>query len=154
MVAKYQLVFAKMESSFYRIFNSNRVRKNRHLSQAFNKMTSQLETQQDGLIEANRELDGRRHFTETVLSGVSAGVIGLDENGRIHLPNKSASALIVTDLDQSIGEKLGDVIPEMAQLLNEVTQLGGRMSQSEIELFRDESSLVLHVRITAEQLKD
>ena len=126
----------------------------RALGQAFNKMTSQLETQRDGLIEANRELDERRHFTETVLSGVSAGVIGLDENGRIHLPNKSASALIVTNLDQSIGEKLSDVIPEMAQLLNEVTQQGGRMRQSEIELFRDESSLVLHVRITAEQLKD
>ena len=62
------------------------------LSRAFNRMTHQLETQQTELIEANRQLDQRRRFTETVLSGVSAGVIGLDQEGRINLPNRSASA--------------------------------------------------------------
>ena len=48
------------------------------LSRAFNRMTDQLQSQQRELIEANRQLDQRRRFTETVLSGVSAGVIGLD----------------------------------------------------------------------------
>jgi len=48
------------------------------LSRAFNRMTNQLQSQQSELIEANRQLDQRRRFTETVLAGVSAGVIGLD----------------------------------------------------------------------------
>ena len=126
----------------------------RMLGQAFNKMTGQLETQREGLVEVNRELDERRHFTETVLGGVSAGVIGLDQNGLIHLPNKSASALISTNLDQCIGKKLNDIVPEMALLLDQMTGQGGEMRQSEIELIRNDTSLILHVRITAEFLKD
>ena len=63
-------------------------------------MTHQLQSQQSELVEANRQLDQRRRFTETVLSGVSAGVIGLDQQGRINLPNRSASLLLGTDLDQ------------------------------------------------------
>ena len=48
------------------------------LGRAFNNMTNELESQREGLVTANRELDERRRFTETVLSGVSAGVIGLE----------------------------------------------------------------------------
>src|SRR3546814_2235874 len=61
-----------------------------NLSRAFNKMTSQLERQQDALLEANEQLDYRNRFIEAVLGGVSAGVIGLDENGRIDLANRMA----------------------------------------------------------------
>ncbi len=74
------------------------------LSRAFNRMTGQLESQQRGLMDANRQLDERRRFMETVLTGVSAGVIGLDVNGRINLTNRSASELLATDLEQSIGK--------------------------------------------------
>src|SRR5438093_436901 len=62
------------------------------LGPAFNRMTYQIQAQQRELIEANRQLDERRRFTETVLTGVSAGVIGLDRDGRVHLPNRTASA--------------------------------------------------------------
>ena len=77
------------------------------------------------LIEANRQLDQRRRFTETVLSGVSAGVIGLDQQGRINLPNRSASLLLGTDLDQHIGKDLA----ETGVLVNCVTPavIQGRM---------------------------
>ena len=124
----------------------------RSLGQAFNKMTGQLETQRDGLIEANRELDERHRFTETVLTGVSAGVIGLDSNGLIYLTNRSAAALVATDLDAKIGQPLAETIPEMSALLQEVIRQKGRMRQDEIELVRDNSSLTLHVRIAAEFL--
>ena len=60
------------------------------LSRAFNRMTSQLESQRAELIEANRQLELRHRFTKAVLSGVSAGVVGLDQDGRINLPNRSA----------------------------------------------------------------
>ena len=88
------------------------------LSRAFNRMTYQIQSQQRELMEANRQLDDRRRFTETVLSGVSAGVLGLDRDGRINLPNRSASALLGVDLDLSIGEDLAEVVPEMADLLD------------------------------------
>ena len=49
------------------------------LGLAFNRMTQQLGAQRGDLVAANRQIDERRRFTETVLSGVSAGVIGLDQ---------------------------------------------------------------------------
>src|SRR5690606_25464000 len=73
------------------------------MTRTFNRMASQLEAQRNALVNANRELDDRRQFTELVLSGVSAGVIGLDMHGRINLPNRSASELLLTDLDALLG---------------------------------------------------
>ncbi len=121
------------------------------LSRAFNRMTYQIQSQQRELIEANRQLDERRRFTETVLTGVSAGVIGLDRDGRINLPNRSASALLGVDLDQSIGEDLAEVAPEMAGLFEEATRRPGRRAQGQVQLARNNSTRTLLVRITAEQ---
>ena len=78
-------------------------------------MTDQLEGQRHELVQANRHFDERRHFIETVLAGVSAGVIGLDENGCINLANKSANLLLSVDLGGEIGSKIGDVVPEFEQ---------------------------------------
>ena len=80
------------------------------LGRAFNNMTLELENQRKGLMTANRELDERRRFTETVLAGVSAGVIGLDPKGRINLSNRSASELLSKDLLCMIGTNLGDSV--------------------------------------------
>jgi two-component system nitrogen regulation sensor histidine kinase NtrY len=123
------------------------------LSRAFNRMTHQIETQQSELIEANRQLDQRRRFTETVLAGVSAGVIGLDHEGRIHLPNRSASLLLGTELDQRLGEPLPDVVPEMASLLDEAERRPDRLAQAELQIVRDGHTLALLARIAAERLE-
>jgi two-component system nitrogen regulation sensor histidine kinase NtrY len=120
------------------------------LSRAFNRMTNQIESQQRELREANRQLDERRRFTETVLTGVSAGVIGLDRAGRVNLPNRSASALLGVDLELSIGEDLAEVAPEMAGLLAEAERRPDRLAQSQVQLARGNSMRILLVRIAAE----
>src|SRR5271163_380859 len=120
------------------------------LSRAFNRMTNQIESQQRELREANRQLDERRRFTETVLTGVSAGVIGLDRAGRVNLPNRSASALLGVDLEQSIGRDLAEVAPEMAILLEEAERRPDRLAQSQVQLARGNSTRTLLVRIAAE----
>ena len=120
------------------------------LSRAFNRMTNQIQSQQRELIEANRELDERRRFTETVLTGVSAGVIGLDRGGRIYLPNRSASALLGVDLDLSVGEDLAEVAPEMAGLLEEAARRPDRLAQAQVQIVGDNSTRTLLVRIAAE----
>ncbi len=120
------------------------------LSRAFNRMTYQIESQQRELREANWQLDERRRFTETVLTGVSAGVIGLDREGRVNLPNRSASALLGVDLEQSIGRDLADVAPEMAILLDEAERRPDRLAQSQVQLARGNSTRTLLVRIAAE----
>ncbi|MBV9522910.1 MAG: PAS domain-containing sensor histidine kinase, partial [Alphaproteobacteria bacterium] len=121
------------------------------LSRAFNRMTSQLQSQQGELIEANRQLDQRRRFTETVLAGVSAGVIGLDQHGRLNLPNRSAALLLRTDLDHRIGEDLTTIVPEMSELLAEAGRRPDRLAQSQIQIMRRGRNHVLLVRIVAEQ---
>jgi two-component system nitrogen regulation sensor histidine kinase NtrY len=124
------------------------------LIRAFNRMTEQIDNQQRGLMEANRQLDERRRFTETVLTGVSAGVIGLDESGQIHLVNRSASDLLGADLAARITEPLEDVVPEMAGLLQQAKESPHRAFSSEIVVNRMGRQRTLVVSIAAERQED
>ena len=124
------------------------------LSRAFNRMTYQIHAQQRELIEANRQLDERRRFTETVLTGVSAGVIGLDRGGRVHLPNRSASALLSVDLDLLIDEDLAEIAPEMAGLLEEAALRPDRLAQGQVQIAGRNGMRTLLVRIAAERHED
>ena len=65
------------------------------LGAVFNNMTSEIEQQQSRLLAANRQNEERRLFTEAVLSGVPAAVIGVDAEGRINVLNRSAEELLV-----------------------------------------------------------
>ena len=123
------------------------------LGRAFNRMTSQLKSQQDGLLLANRDLDERRRFTEAVLSGVSAGVIGLDANATINLPNRSASELLGLDLVAARGTPLLDVVPEMRDLIAGAVKHPERTWQSEVRLLRGGPPRTLMVRVVAERLE-
>src|SRR3954452_9820233 len=49
-----------------------------NLGETFNRMTQELRTQRDDLVRARDQIDSRRLFTEAVLAGASAGVIGVD----------------------------------------------------------------------------
>jgi len=122
------------------------------LSRAFNRMTSQLEAQRRELIAASRQIDDRRRFTEAVLSGVSAGVIGLDPEGRINLPNRSAAVLLSADLDRMIGRDFREVVPEMAGLLDAALAAPDRLAQDEVVLHRGGRRRTLLVRITGERV--
>ena len=123
------------------------------LGHAFNNMTERIYSQQQGLIAANIELDERRHFTETVLAGVSAGVVGLDSEARINLPNRSASNLLGMDLDQHIGEALADVVPELNDLVLQSKARPDRLQQAEISIRQKTEQKTFLVRVVAEQLE-
>jgi len=82
------------------------------LSRAFNRMTSQIETQ-------TNQLDSRRAFTEAVLEGVSAGVLSIDGAGEIRLANRSAEELLDVAEQGLAGRRLAGVSPELAAVLGE-----------------------------------
>ncbi|MFO0989468.1 MAG: PAS domain-containing sensor histidine kinase [Alphaproteobacteria bacterium] len=124
------------------------------LARSFNRMTAQLARNREQLIEANRQLDARREFTETVLSGVSAGVIGLDTSGRINLPNRSAAELLAANLQARIGDPLADVVPEMAELAQAAIDRPDRLHDREIQILREGRSRTLLVRVAAERVRD
>jgi two-component system nitrogen regulation sensor histidine kinase NtrY len=101
------------------------------LGSAFNRMTSRLEEQTGALVTANAQLDSRRVFTEAVLSGVTAGVISVDDDHVIRLINSSAEALLKTGGQSPVGQKLADLAPELDRQLTaeeqeEVVQLASR----------------------------
>ncbi|GAB3455944.1 sensor histidine kinase NtrY-like [Insolitispirillum peregrinum] len=122
------------------------------LSRTFNRMTSQLAAQQARLLTTNRALDERRRFAETVLAGVSAGIISTDPQGRITLSNRSASLLLRQELDYLLGEPLDDVVPELATLLAVEPRRADHQLQQEIVIQRDGQALTFLVRVTAENL--
>ena len=121
------------------------------LSNIFNKMTEQLETQRSELINANDELENRIRFTETVLTGVSAGVLGLDSNGNIFLPNKSALKLLNLDINKIMGKNISDVIPEMSKLFNLIKKNKGSILKEEVELIKNGKKLTLLTTISLEK---
>ncbi len=117
------------------------------LSRAFNRMTGQLAAQRTELMDAYSQIDERRRFTETVLAGVSAGVIGLDASAHVELPNRAASELVGHDLMSAIGLPLGDVVPEFAPLLAEVALAPERARTAEVQIGPASRRRTLLVRI-------
>jgi two-component system nitrogen regulation sensor histidine kinase NtrY len=104
------------------------------LSRAFNRMTGQLGAQRRELMEAYSQIDERRRFTETVLSGVSAGVIGLDPDGKVELPNRAAGALLGRDLWRDVGRPMAEVVPEFAPLLEAAMAAPTQVQTGEVHL--------------------
>ncbi len=120
------------------------------LSRAFNRMTGQLSAQRAELMEAYRQIDERRRFTETVLAGVSAGVIGLDARGLVELPNKTADELLGIDLLAATGQSLAMVVPEFAPLLTAAFATPERAHTDEVQIGAAQTRRTLIVRIGAE----
>ncbi|MGE0419892.1 MAG: HAMP domain-containing protein, partial [Acetobacteraceae bacterium] len=120
------------------------------LSRAFNRMTGQLAAQRSELMDAYSQIDERRRFTETVLLGVSAGVIGLDAQARVELPNRAADELLGLDLLAAIGRPLAEVVPEFAELLTAVVAAPERARTAELQIGPPTRRRTLLVRVGAE----
>jgi two-component system, NtrC family, nitrogen regulation sensor histidine kinase NtrY len=118
------------------------------LSRAFNRMAEQLNAQRDHLVEANRQLDDRRHFMETVLAGVSSGVIGLDGIGRIKVVNSAAADLSSTKAEEAIGRRLDEMVPESADLLSEALSSRSQPVNGQIILSDGTQRQTVMVRIS------
>ena len=124
----------------------------RRLSETFNHMTRELKGQQDALVSTNAELTERQNFMEAVLSGVSAGVIGLDSNDRITLLSRSAEKLLDVTNANAVGKTLVEIVPEFAPVL-EKTDEAGLKSKGQIEVNRQigDNERTFAVKITREQ---
>jgi two-component system, NtrC family, nitrogen regulation sensor histidine kinase NtrY len=124
------------------------------LGETFNKMTQELRTQRDDLMRAHDLIDSRRRFTEAVLAGASAGVIGVDADGKISILNRSAERLIGQSGADASGRELTDVMPELEPLFTEARSGMHRLVQGQITINRDMRERNLSVRVTTEQSAD
>ncbi len=124
-----------------------------HLGETFNKMTSELRQQHDGLTAASELIDRRRRFTEAVLAGVSAGVIGVDARGIITIVNPSTEALLATGRDELLGRAIMLVLPEVADLVEEMSHGRQRLMQRQIQITRKGKERTINVRVTSEHAR-
>ncbi|WP_248310754.1 sensor histidine kinase NtrY-like [Bosea vaviloviae] len=120
-----------------------------HLGETFNKMTAELRRQRDGLVTASEVIDRRRRFTETVLSGVSSGVLSLDGDGHITIINRSAESLLGTG-GRLLGESISLVAPEIAAFVAEALQGRQRQSAGQIAITRGGRDRMVNVRAVRE----
>ena len=120
------------------------------LGASFNRMLDELARSREQLVQANLQLDQRREFTEAVLGGVSSGVIGLDKNGIVTLPNASARALLDKSDVQLIGRNFGDVVPEFAGLMALADQSKRRFVEDQITLVRESRRTILRAQMVSE----
>ncbi|GAW39679.1 Sensor histidine kinase YycG [Brevundimonas sp. SH203] len=117
------------------------------LSDAFNRMTGDLQDQQSALKAASDEAQDRSHFIETVLSGVSAGVIGLDRRGRVSAINDSALQLLHIEEAEVLGHELAAVSPELSDLVRRAEA----HIEEDIDVSRNGETRRLRVRIEGGQ---
>jgi len=121
-----------------------------HLARTFNRMTSELQSQRNELIEASAQIDARRRFTETVLAGVSAGVVGLNNALEITIANRSAVQLSAIPLSTFIGSKATDILPEFSALVQELNDNRLPFVQSHIEIMRGGQVRHLNVQVSGD----
>ncbi len=124
------------------------------LGRAFNTMTRQVKGQRDALIEANIETERRRRLFDSVLSGVTAGVVGLDGEGRIEVMNAAGSAMLHLDPEACWGQPLVEAAPEFAEALSRLDPRRGGTVQAEVRLRRQGQERDLLVRIAARETAD
>ena len=123
----------------------------RSLSQTFNSMVVDLGEQREKLLETQRQSDERRRFTEAVLSGVSAGVIGLTPRAKIEAANTAAEGMLGNDL---LGRDIADVSPDLAAVVIAARAANRDAYEEQITVSRDGDDRTLNVQVTAEAQTD
>ncbi len=138
-----------------RLPEAKRIKEFEYLAKSFNRMTTQIQSQRDDLIDANRQIDRRRRLTETVLEGISSGVIGVDHHGIINLANSSSAILLGRKPDEITDSFLLDILPEIKPLLDQVASKPKKMMQEEIPvLSEDKSKRTFLFRVSIEILEE
>jgi two-component system nitrogen regulation sensor histidine kinase NtrY len=124
------------------------------LGETFNKMTQELRTQRDDIVRARDLIDSRRRFTEAVLSGASAGVIGVDADSNITILNRSAERLIGHAEAGALHRPLQQMVPELVDLVTAARSGMQRLVQGQIAINRNGRERTVSVRVTSEQSGD
>ncbi len=125
-----------------------------NLSRTFNKMISEIRSQRDEILEAKDEVDDRRRFIEAVLSGVTAAVIGVEDDRRISIVNPSAELFLALPAADLIGKPLAEVAPEIDQVLTEAASRYRNDFRKSINLMRSGTERTLNIQVTREEARD
>jgi two-component system nitrogen regulation sensor histidine kinase NtrY len=122
----------------------------RDLSDQFNTMTQQLRTQRVALLEASETNEKRRQFTEAVVEGVSAGIVGLDAFGAITLVNFRAAEMLGSDELSLVGKRIGEVVPTLGPVIDRAMSARRGQTRDQVELGSGPDYRTYQVQVTRE----
>ena len=121
------------------------------LSGTFNNMISQLKTQRNEILSAKDQIDERRRFSEAVLEGVSAGIMGVDPDGTVSIVNRSAEQMISVGANAAIGKLLSVIAPEIGVIFERAKGSERPVYSEQTALLRNGAERAVNVRITMEE---
>jgi two-component system nitrogen regulation sensor histidine kinase NtrY len=121
------------------------------LGETFNNMTHELRTQHEDIVRARDLIDSRRRFTEAVLAGASAGVIGVNADGHITILNRSAERLLARSEREALGHPLTEAAPELAEIFESARGGNQRLIQRQVAVNRNGQERNFSIRVTSEQ---
>ncbi|GHG80883.1 sensor histidine kinase NtrY-like [Pseudodonghicola xiamenensis] len=105
------------------------------LGRYFNQMTRQLKVQRETLLDNTRHIEARRRLFDSVLSSVTSGVVGLDNEGRITFVNRSAERLLGWTGDET-ALSLTLAVPEFGPLFDRLRCASNGIAQGEVKVSR------------------
>ena len=123
------------------------------LGRDFNSMTAQLNSQRQTLLENTRQIERRRRLFDSVLSSVTSGVVGLDQDGRVTFTNRSAHGLLDMG-DTAQQPPLTVAVPEFAPLFDRLRDEQRDVVQGQIDLVRGTEQESLLVRMSPRLAED
>ena len=126
----------------------------KRLGQAFNKMIFDLKNSRIDIVNANNQLDKRRQFSETVLSGVYSGVIALDENLKLNLPNLTACKILNISIEKDFGILITKIVPEFSNLIDTILKSNMSVLEEKIQIIKEDKILNLMTRIVVQKKHD
>lgn len=138
-----------------RVDTTNAIDEFKMLGRSFNLMTEQIESQQHDLINANAQMDFRRRFTETILGGVSTGILSVDSNNSITLANNASGELLHEEIESLLGQKISHIMPELMPFLDLAFHHKriGEITTCEISVRRGDASVrTFMARIVIEEM--
>ena len=125
----------------------------RFLSETFNEMLADLKNQQSDLVEAKETMDQRARFIEAVLSGVSASVIGLDQNGSITIANRLAHPLLQREPDEPdlTNRKIHELVPELGDVFDRAVASNQNQYHEQLTLVLAGRERTFSIQVTLEE---
>lgn len=122
------------------------------LGRIFNHMTGQLRLQREELVQNHEATESRRRLFDSVLSNVTAGVMGLDPDGRIDFVNRAGARLL--EIEGESGHSIHDSVPEFSNLFQRLQEVPQTAVQEELRLTRKGKLESLLVRMSERRNDD
>ena len=125
-----------------------------YLGDTFNKMLLELKSQRNELLSAKDLIDERRRFSEAVLAGVTAGVIGVDAGGIVTIVNRSAETMLALPAEAAVGKNLSTLLPHVGRIFEIGRDADKPVYREQVTFYRAGAERTFNVQVTIEEDED